>query len=86
MAALIRKYCSKSFYLLVLTSLLSGPSLGQQITGTVINQQGDPVEGVSLRWTDQSGGTAATVTDAAGSYQIELENVTLVFRRRNTLT
>ena len=78
MAALIRKHCLISLHLLVLTGLLAGPCFGQLIDGTVSNQQADPVENVSLRWTDQRGGTAAAVTDAAGSYQIDLGNVTLV--------
>ena len=53
MAELILSYSSKGVRLLALAGLVAGPCFGQRIEGTVSNQQGAPVEDVSLQWIKQ---------------------------------
>ena len=61
-----------------LIALLAGPAAGQRISGLITNQQGNPVVGVLLRWTNPQGQTTTVFSDAVGLYQVDLGVITLV--------
>ncbi len=64
-----------------LPAFVSGASLGQpeiSVSGTVVNQRGEPVSDVTLRWTHSSHDVAETTTNATGAYVVSLATPTVI--------